>query len=356
MTTLELDVAKLETFGAKIARITNDGMLALCLSVGHRTGLFDTMASLPAATSDQVARAAGLQERYVREWLAAMTVGGIVEYEPTGKTYRLPREHAAFTTTAAGTNNFAAFNMFVSLLADVEGDIIECFRNGGGVPYSRYARFQELMAANSAALFDTALVSRIVPAVPGLARLLEQGVDVADVGCGSGHAVNVLGRAYPASRFTGLDFSAEGIGAALAEAASWGLSNARFDVQDVSRWEASHAYDVITAFDAIHDQAHPRRVLANVARALRPGGLFLMADIAASSELDDNRDHPMAPYLYTASLFHCMTVSLALDGEGLGTMWGEQKARELLAEAGFTSVEVCTVEGDEFNSYYLARK
>lgn len=356
MTTLELDPAKLETFGSTISRITNDGMLALGLSVGHRTGLFDTMASLPAATSDQIARAAGLQERYVREWLAAMTVGGVIEYDPAGKTYRLPPEHAAFTTTAAGTNNFAAFNMFVALMADVEGDIVECFRTGGGVPYQRYARFQELMAADSATLFDTALVDRIVPAVPGLATRLERGIDVVDIGCGSGHAINVLAREYPSSRFTGLDFSAEGIAAAVAEAAGWGLSNARFDVQDVSRWEASNAYDFITAFDAIHDQAHPRQVLANIARALRPGGLFLMADIAASSELADNREHPLAPFLYTVSLFHCMTVSLALDGEGLGTMWGEQKARELLSEAGFTSVEVCKVEGDEFNSYYLARK
>ena len=112
------------------------------------------------------------------------------------------------------------------------------------------------------------------------------------------------------------------------------------------------AYDVITAFDAIHDQAQPARVLANIYRALRPGGIFLMVDIKASSRLEDNIGVPLAPYLYTVSTMHCMSVSLGLDGAGLGTVWGRQLATSMLADAGFTEVAVSEIESDPLNYYY----
>lgn len=356
MTTIELDQTKVEAFGAHITTTLNNAMVGLGISVGHQTGLFDALATMSWATSDDIARRAGLQERYVREWLAAMVTGRIVEYRAVDQTYRLPAEHAAFTTSAAGANNLAGYAPFIALMADVESDIVRAFRNGGGVPYSRYTRFQQIMAANSGEVFDHALVPGILPVVPGLIQQLEAGIDVADFGCGSGHAINVMAKAFPNSRFTGYDFSAEGIATGTAEAASWGLRNARFEQADVARLDVIGKYDFITAFDAIHDQAEPRKALAAIARALKPGGTFLMADIAGSSNLEDNLQHPMAPWLYTVSLFHCMTVSLALDGEGLGTMWGEQKARELLAEAGFTSVDVRQLEGDPLNSYFISRK
>jgi 2-polyprenyl-3-methyl-5-hydroxy-6-metoxy-1,4-benzoquinol methylase len=356
VTTIELDQTKVEAFGSHIVGTLNKAMVGLAVSVGHRTGLFDMLGNSDWGTSAQIAAKGGFDERYVREWLAVMTTGGIVEYRAQDGTYRLPPEHAAFTTTAAGSNNFASFATFISLMADVESDIVGCFTDGGGVPYERYTRFQELMAQNSGQVFDHALVPGILPVVPGLVEQLERGISVADVGCGSGHAVNVMARAFPNSRFTGFDFAPDGVAQGRNEAAEWGLLNASFEQADVATLTVQGKFDVITAFDAIHDQAQPRQVLANIARALKPGGLFLMADIAGSSNLEDNIEHPMAPWLYTVSLFHCMTVSLALDGEGLGTMWGEQKARELLAEAGFRQVEVRTLEGDPLNSYYIARK
>jgi 2-polyprenyl-3-methyl-5-hydroxy-6-metoxy-1,4-benzoquinol methylase len=356
MTTIELDQAKVESFGAQITDTVNKAMVTLGLSVGHRTGLFDTLAAMSWATSQDIARRSGLQERYIREWLAAMVTGRIMEYRAIDQTYRLPAEHAAFTTSAAGANNIAGYATFVALMADVETDIVEAFRTGGGVSYDRYTRFQELMAANSGEVFDHALVPGILPVVPGLVEQLQAGIEVADIGCGSGHAINVMARAFPRSRFTGYDFSAEGVARGTQEAVDWGLTNARFEQVDVAKLNVTGRFDVITAFDAIHDQAQPRKVLANIHSALKPGGTFLMADIAGSSNLEDNLAHPMAPWLYTVSLFHCMTVSLALDGEGLGTMWGEQKARELLSEAGFHSVEVRQLEGDPLNSYFISRK
>jgi ubiquinone/menaquinone biosynthesis C-methylase UbiE len=112
----------------------------------------------------------------------------------------------------------------------------------------------------------------------------------------------------------------------------------------------------VTVFDAIHDQAQPARVLRGIYEMTKPGGVFLCVDVAASSNLEDNIEHPLGPFLYTVSTMHCMTVSLALDGEGLGTAWGEQKARQMLADAGFGDVDVKNVEGDIINNYYIARK
>jgi ubiquinone/menaquinone biosynthesis C-methylase UbiE len=209
------------------------------------------------------------------------------------------------------------------------------------------------MKAVSAQVYDDTLVQRTLPLVPGLVERLERGIDVLDVGCGSGHAINVMAKAYPKSRFTGYDFSQEGIAAGLAEASALEIENARFELADVATLKDRDRFDFVTAFDAIHDQARPRDVLAGIARALRRDGVFLMVDIRASSELEENLDHPMGPMLYGVSTLHCMTVSLALDGEGLGTVWGEQKARELLREAGFTDPDVRQVEGDIINSYYI---
>lgn len=356
MTTQAVDQARAEAFASRMVGLLNDALLALLTSVGHRSRLFDTMAGLPPSTSEEIASAAGLNERYVREWLAAMTTGGIVEYDPAERTYRLPPEHAASLTRAAGPGNLATITQFMSLMGNIEDDLLEAFRNGGGVPYEQYGKFQQLMAEESAQVFDATLVDVTLPLIPGMVDRLAEGIDVADIGCGEGHAINVMAQAFPKSRFTGYDFSAEGVAAGTAEARQMGLTNVQFVQQDVAQLDIKEAFDLITVFDAIHDQAHPARVLENISRALRPDGLLLMVDIAASSNLEENLEHPLAPMLYSISTLHCMTVSLALGGTGLGTMWGDQVARKMLADAGFTSVDMKSVEGDIMNAYYIARK
>jgi len=356
MTTQQLDQAKAEAFAGQMVGILNAGLLAFMTSIGHRTGLFDKMASMPPSTSQQIADAAGLNDRYVREWLGAMVTGKFVEYDPATKTYRLPPEHAASITRAAGPNNLAAMIQFMALMGNVEDRIVDCFRNGGGVPYSAYPKFQQIMSEESAQVFDATLIDVTLPLVPGLEERMKAGIDVADVGCGAGHAINVMAKAFPNSRFTGYDFSEEGIAAGRKEAAEWDLTNAIFQVQDVAELSNAEAFDLITVFDAIHDQAQPRKVLANISRALKPDGVFLCVDVAASSSLEENVDHPLGPMLYSVSTMHCMTVSLALNGEGLGTVWGEQMARELLGEAGFKQIETKNVEGDIINAYYICTK
>ena len=351
-----IDQAKSEAFAEQMLSMLNQGALSLMMSIGHKTHLFDRLSSMAPSTSEQIAVSTGLNERYVREWLAAMVTGRIIEYDPTQGTYRLPPEHAAWLTREAGIQNMAFQAQYIVMLAKVQEQIVDCFSKGGGVPYASFPDFQRLMAEESLHVMDNSLLQVILPLVAGLEERLQSGIDVADIGCGSGHALNIMAQAFPRSRFTGYDFSQQGIAAAQSEAMQLGLTNTHFEARDVSRLDIVNRYDFITAFDSIHDQARPAEVLKAIDNALRPGGVFFMLDIRASSLLEENMKHPLAPFLYTISCNHCMTVSLADNGAGLGTMWGEQVACQMLQDAGFTHVEVKHVEGDVANSYYIASK
>ncbi len=283
----------------------------------------------------------------------------VVEHDPQTNRYRLPPEHAAILTRAAAADNLAGFAQDISVLGGVEDDIVECFLKGGGVPYERFPRFHAVMAEDSGQSVLSSLESHVVPLIPGLDRRLTEGMSVLDVGCGSGRIMNRLAGVYPDSCFVGIDLSQEAIEMARAEASDKGLRNIRFIAADLSDFQqtADHALlDLITIFDAVHDEARSLNVLKGIYRALKPDGVYLMQDIRASSRLDYNHGHPIGTLLYTISCMHCMTVSLAQGGEGLGAMWGEEKTREYLQKAGFRSIETHRLDHDIQNNWYIVRK
>jgi ubiquinone/menaquinone biosynthesis C-methylase UbiE len=355
----ELDPAKAEAFAGRLLRALNDGALCLMVAVGHRVGLFDAMRELPPSTSDEIARRAALNERYVREWLGAMVTSRVVAVDPESNRYSLPPEHAAFLTRAAGADNVAVFGQYISLLGGVEDDIIECFKNGGGVPYAKFPRFHAVMAEDSGQSVLSSLETHIVPLVLGLADQLAKGVKMLDVGCGRGRIINRLAELYPKSRFTGMDLSSEAILTAWQEAADKKLRNIEFMVTDLGNFDEKaedEAFDLVTTFDAIHDQAKPLSVLKGIHRTLKRDGVYLMQDIKGSSQVYKNIDHPLGTFLYTVSCMHCMTVSLAQGGEGLGAMWGEEKTREYLTRAGFRSIDKHKLAHDIQNNWYVVRK
>jgi 2-polyprenyl-3-methyl-5-hydroxy-6-metoxy-1,4-benzoquinol methylase len=352
------DETRAEAFAGRMLELLNGGALMVMTSVGHRTGLFDALAELEGATSEELADAAGLDERYVREWLGAMTSGRIVELDADSGRYTLPPEHAAWLTRAAAPDNLAVEAQWITSLSTVEDDIVECFRSGGGVPYERYPRFHEVMAEESAQTVLSVLFSHILPLVPGMAERLEEGASLLDLGCGRGRALLLLAERFPASSFLGYDLSSDAIAYATTQARERGLENVTFEQRDLSTFDVDadpEAFDFVTTFDAVHDQARPLSLLKGIRRTVKPGGTYLMQDIQGSSHHHENLDHPGGPLLYMISTMHCMTVSLAQGGEGLGAMWGEEKARELLAEAGFSSVEVHLLEHDPFNAYFVVR-
>lgn len=355
-TEVSLDRAKADAFGQKVLDVLNQGALALMVSLGHRTGLFDAMANMAPSTSQEIARKAGRSERYVREWLGAMVVSGVVEYNPTNNTYELPPEHAAFLTREAQADNIALLAQYIPLLGGVEDQIVECFAQGGGVPYSAFPRFQSVMADDSGQSVLPALLDSILPLVPGIIERLEKGIDVLDVGCGSGRGLLLMAEHFPRSRFTGIDISEQTVSEATHEARARGLTNVHFLIQDAATFEAKEQFDLITTFDAVHDQAAPLAVLRNIHRALRPNGTYLMQDIDAHSNVDGNMGHPVGTLLYTISCMHCMTVSLAEGGAGLGAMWGVELAEQLLREAGFDTINIERLPHDVQNCYFIMTK
>ena len=346
---------KAEAFAGELIAGLNRAATMLMISVGHRTGLFDRLAELPPATVSKIASACALSERYVREWLGAMVSARVVEYEPATQRYVLPPEHAMWLTRAATPNNMAVTAQWIAVLGGVEDEVVQAFAHGKGVPYAAYRRFHTVMAEESGQSVIARLVDAIVPLSPALPAALERGVDALDVGCGAGRAVLTLAAAFPNSRFTGYDLSGEAIAAAREEARQRGLHNIRFEARDVTALAERDVFDLVMAFDAIHDQAHPASVLAGIRKALKPSGTFLMQDIGASSHVHENIDHTFGPFLYTISTMHCMSVSLANKGVGLGTMWGRETALRMLREAGFTEVEVKRLEHDPMNDYFVAR-
>ncbi|HEY5753761.1 MAG TPA: class I SAM-dependent methyltransferase [Chthoniobacterales bacterium] len=351
----KINVADLDAFSGHYLEILNHGALALMISIGHRTGLFDALNTSGPCTSEQLAHAAGLNERYVREWMGAMVAGKIVECK--GDTFTLSEAPSRLFTNAEGSPNIAYLSQYIGLLGEVETRIVDCFRKGGGVSYSAYPRFHDVMAEDSMQSVVEPLIEHILPLVPGLILALQNGIDVLDVGCGRGRALHLLAATFPASRFTGYDLSETAIAFAVDRADRAELRNLRFETRDLTHFHCEApeaAYDLVTAFDAIHDQARPDNVLAGIRRSLKPTGIFLMQDIRAASNPADNRDHVLGPLLYTISCMHCMTTSLAQGGMGLGAMWGEGKAIAFLQEAGFQHIDVRVLEHDIQNNYYLA--
>jgi SAM-dependent methyltransferase len=353
--TATLDEARVEAFAGRLVGLYNGGMLSHLIDIGHRTGLFAALAE-GSATSAELARRADLQERYVREWLGAMATGEIVDYDPAAGSFRLPAEHAV-CLTGHGSANLAPISRLVTHLAKHLDAVTRAFREGGGVPYAAYRpEFTDVMDALGRGVFDELLLDRYVPLVPGLAERLAAGARVADVGCGTGHAMVLLAAAFPASTFVGYDLAPDAIARARSEAAAAGLGNVHFEVGDAARLVVEEPLDVVFAFDAIHDQAEPAAVLARIHAALAPGGSFVMTEPRASSNLEDNLGNPFAPMLYATSVLHCMTVSLASGGAGLGAAWGEQVARDMLAQAGFGEVSVHEAPGDPLNAVFVTSK
>lgn len=351
------DPAAVDGFEERLVAALNEAGMLLMTSIGHRLGLFSVLAGSTRMTSEGLAERTGFTERYIREWLGAMTAARIVVLDARTGTYRLPPEHAALLTDD-GPANMGVYAQFIPMMSQVEDDVIDCFRNGGGVPYERFRRFHAVMAEDSGQTVLAALFDHILPLAPGLTARLEAGIRVLDAGCGRGKALIAMAERYPRSAFTGYDLSGEAIDWARNQVRARGLDNVQFQVRDLSDFEETAmpaAFELVTTFDAIHDQPHPMSLLRGIRRALTDDGVYLAQDIRAHSHHHQNVDHPLGAFLYALSTMHCMTVSLAQGGEGLGTMWGREKALEYMKAAGFGDVRVHELEHDMQNDYFVCR-
>jgi hypothetical protein len=348
-----LDRDRAAAFVDQLKAAYQGAVLTMLVDLGRRLGLLEAFAAGPA-TSVELARRVNCAERPVREWCGGMAVAGVLDYDAATQGFTLPAEHALWLTGERHTN-LAPMAGLIAGLAPRADDVEASFRSGAGVAYERYRpHFTHAMDSVGRARYDALLVRAYLPTAPGLAERLGSGAEVLDVGCGTGHCLNLMAQAFPASTFLGLDFSEDAIALARIETHAMGLSNVTFDVADVSRLP-QNSFDVVFAFDAIHDQSDPQGVLQQIHGALRDGGELFMVDIRASSDLANNLGDPLKIVLYGTSVFHCMQVSLAGGGPGLGTVWGTELASSMLQEAGFGSVTVHNIEADPSNCIYVCR-
>ena len=356
-----------ENFSDKLTDILNYGALNLAMGLGYRMGLFDIMDVFKTPQpANVIAKDAKLSERYVLEWLGVMVTGGIVHLikDQNGRDmFQLPKAHGDLITRRAGNQNMGVYTQEIPLLtATVFHAVENGFKTGDGIPYEMYPGFYRFMTELGDAKHRQVLVDTFLPSVAqgGVVRKLKEGISVCDVGCGEGVALMVMAEAFPKSRFLGIDISKGVIEKATSTAKEMGLQNITFQKQDASALEKAQelcgSFDYVTAFDAVHDQTRPMKALKGIHAILKDGGLFSMVDIAASSDLGKNTDHPMGMFLYTVSLMHCMPVGLTDGGTGLGMMWGREKAVSMLKEAGFADVSVEEIPEDPFNLHFFCRK
>lgn len=325
---------------------------ALC-ALGDRLGLFGALAAGPSDAAELADRAR-VDERYARDWLAALAARGYVEYDPGTGRYSLPPEHAAVVAHERSPMFMGgAFQQLPGMIGVFE-QVAEAFRTGDGVPSATYGDQMRLaMERTSAGWFDHQLVPAWLAGVPGLTGALEAGADVADVGCASGRALIAMARAFPASRFTGFDVDETALARARANAEDAGVAGRiGFHVRDVAAGLPG-PYDLITMFDALHDMPRPLEVVRSMRAALRPGGTFLLLELQSSERAEDNVG-PIAALLYSTSVMYCIPTSLAGGAEGLGTLGlPEPNVRDLLGSAGFSAVERIPVQSP-FHALYRA--
>ncbi len=351
MSIMEQQNVGADVYAGRIARTINSGFISLMLSIGHRTGLFDVLAILPPATSEDIAASAGLAERHVREWLGAMVSARIIDYDPRTGTYFLPIEYAAVLARSAGPNSLASAAQLMSRLASLEDLVVSAFRSGGGVTPEAYEHVTALMSLEKWQYADESHLDPLLEMLPAMRARLHAGASVLDVGCGDGALLVSMARTFPRSAFRGYDLSHQSIARACERVEESGLRNVEFAVGDGASIEEPRAYDLVLALESIHEHGFPRLALRHIAAAIKRDGFFVMQEVAVSSHLSRAIDHPFAPMLYALSTLHSVPVALAQDGEAFGKMWGEERALQLLVEAGFRNVRIERLPSDPA-SYY----
>lgn len=314
---------------------------ALMIHLGDRLGLYRILSEVGPITPSELAERAGYSERYVREWLAQQAVSGIVTYDPVAGRFELPPEHALVlaedetpTTFAGGFEALAG--MFLSL-----DRVVDAFRSGRGFGWGEHDdRIPRGTSRFFGASYRQRLVDEWVPAL-ALESRLEAGARVADIGCGEGVSTVLLAAAFPKSQYVGIDTHQPSIEAARARATSAGVEESvTFEVGDAFTFDGG-PFDVIWFFDCLHDFPDPVSAVANARSQLADDGILVLVEPFAAADLEENiKTNPPAALHYTASTFLCIPSSLTSpDGAALGAQAGPTVLADVLAEAGFPSLE-----------------
>jgi 2-polyprenyl-3-methyl-5-hydroxy-6-metoxy-1,4-benzoquinol methylase len=351
MTTATQD--EVQEFAGRIVADLAATMTTIFCALGDKLGLFTALADGGAATAEELAQRAGVDQRYAAEWLRGLTAAGYLTHDRASGRFELPVAHATLLADEGNVLFLGGGYQELAGMLPALGRIEAAFREGGGVPQAAYdGDAYDGMARFSRAWFDHRLIGEWLPLAPELLRPLHAGVRWADVGCGAGRAVLRLAEAFPASTFVGYDaFPAQVERARRAAAAAGVAERVTFEVADGTRG-LPERFDVISTFDVVHDAVDPGGLVSGIRRSLAEDGSYLWLEINCADDPADNVG-PIAAVLYGFSVLYCMTTSLAHGGAGLGTMGCPPAVVEQLGHSsGFGSVSELPVE-DPFNRLYL---
>lgn len=350
-----IDWGEVKEFAALMMNDIGAAMQGALTYIGDRLGIFKALAGAGAVTSAELAERTGLNERYLREWLGAMTAAKYISYDPSTSRYSMSPEHAMILADENSQFFMGGFMQMIVPEVAIAPKLLESFRTGKGLPQSEYPpEVFEAIERGSAPIYRHQLIRKWMPAMPRVVEQLNAGGTALDVGCGSGRAVIALATAYPNAHIFGYDAHAGSIERARANAKAAGVADrVTFDVVDCTKLPAEQ-FDFIATFDVVHDSVDPVGLLKSIRNALKPDGTYLMVEVNVSNRPEDNIN-PMGRMMYSASTLYCMTVSLAHGGAGIGALMGEPKARELATSAGFSSFQRLPVK-DAFSVLYEIRR
>ena len=349
---------------ALVGRLFNSTIGALELLhvyLGERLGLYRALAAGPL-TEAELASKAGINERYAREWLEQEAVAGILVVEPgdadeDGRRYSLPRGHAEVLIDADSTNFFAPAAQGLVAIAGVMPNVVEAFRTGGGVPYEAYGEvMRSSISSGNRTMFLNLLGAKWFPAITDVDRRLrsQPPARVADVGCGTGWSSIAIARAYPAAGVDGFDLDSASIEDARRNAQASGVADrVTFQVRDAADPKLAGSYDLVTAFETIHDMSNPVGALKAMRNLKKSEGAVVVADERVAEEFTAPGDE-VERFMYGWSALHCLPVGMVgPESAGTGTVMRPSRLREYARKAGFTDIEILPVENDFWRFYRL---
>lgn len=353
-----MDADRIKGFLLSVFGHLSGGVTSAMIHLGDRLGLYRAMheAATPL-TPAALAERAGLHERWVREWLYAQAAAGIVQYTGDGRFFLPPEAALVLADESSPVFAAGAFHSLPEQFAHLR-QLPQCFRTGQGLPYDSLGPEGATGVERFLAPWHrNFLVPVVLPALDGVVAKLEAGAKVADIGCGAGVALIQMAQAFPRSVFHGYDISRHALSRAEENVAAAGLTNVHLHLASADALPSDGSFDLITAFDCVHDMAHPRAVARAVRKALKDDGTWFIVDMNARPSFEDNLEkNPLAAMMYGISVLACLSSSLAEpDGEGLGTLgFSEPVARAIAREAGFTRFKRHDFE-NPVHAYYEIR-
>jgi 2-polyprenyl-3-methyl-5-hydroxy-6-metoxy-1,4-benzoquinol methylase len=350
-----LDQARIDQVGERLFGDVNGAMTVLNVYLGHRLGFFRALAESGPTTPAELAQETGCAERYVREWLECMVVNEYLEHEPGLDRFTLPAEHAAVLADAEGAAFAAPFTCFIPSLAQALPRLIDAFHSGGGVPFEDYgADAREAIGAGNRPMFVNDYVSKWIAAMPDVAARLRAGGHVADIGCGVGWSSISLAVGFPDIRVDAVEPDAASVAEARAHAVAAGVADrVTFHEATAEAAPLRGPYDLVTAFECLHDMAYPVAALRRMRALAGPYGIVLVADEAVADTLEENHTF-LGRLNYNFSVLHCLPQAMVYAGAaGTGTVIRPSTLRQYARAAGFTQVDVLPIENPLWRFYRL---